>query len=165
MMRKFLFASVATGLLFGSVAPAFAQSYAFATAQPPLGATATLNFKVPLGFARAKPKKASYGLTLSYGQRLDTLTSDGRFAVRQAKLADIRFAGKFKLSRAEVATFDLANLDKDPRLNMGPTDGKGKETTWLWVGGLVLVGVGVCALAGCFSGHHHHDDDELSSPQ
>lgn len=159
MMRKVLSASVATALVFGSVTPAFAQNYAFDRAQAPLGATATLNFKVPLGVAPTKERKASYGLTLGYGQRLDSLTQDGRIATRQAKLADIRFsADDAKLQKAEFASFDLANLDKDKRLNLGP-GGSMDGTTWLIVGGLVAAGVIIWVLAD--DDDDDDDDDEI----
>ena len=158
MMRKMLSATVATALVFGSVTPAFAQSYAFTPEQAPLGATATLNLKVPLGAVPTKQRKASYGLTMAFGQRLDSVTADGRIATRQAKLADIRFTDSFKLWKAEVATFDLANLEKDRRLNMGPDEGKG-STTWIVVG-LVAAGVAVCLLADCFGGDDDDDDDD-----
>lgn len=152
MIRRLLTASVASALVFGSVSPAFAQSYAMADPQAPLGATATINFKVPLGATPAKQRKASYGLTLGYGQRLDSVTADGRIATRQAKLADIRFTGNFKLQKAEVVSFDLANLDQDRRLNMGPGDGK-DSTMWVVIG-VVVVG----ALAWVVLGDD--DDDE-----
>jgi len=155
MIRKFLCASVATAVLASSVTPAMAQSY-MTDLQAPLGATATVNFKVPLGAAPARERKATYGLTLGYGQQLNSLTPDGRLMVRQAKLADFRFADGFKLQKAEVVTFDLANLEDDPRLNMGP--GKSKETTWLWIGGAVIAGAAICWAAGCF------DDDDDDDP-
>jgi hypothetical protein len=159
MLKKFLSASVATALVLGSVTPAYAQ-YAFSPEPAPLGATATLNFKVPLGVAPTKNRKASYGLTVGYGQRLNGVTADGRIATRQAKLADLRFTDSFKLWKAEVASFDLANLDKDRRLNMGPDDGEGKgNTTWIVIG-LVAAGVAVCLLADCFGGDDDDDDDD-----
>jgi hypothetical protein len=114
-----------------------------------MGATATVNFKVPLGAVPARQKKATYGLTVGFGQQLDSVRpDDGRLLVRQAKVADFRFADGFKLQKAEVMTFDLANLKDDPRLNMGPD--KSKTTTWLWIGGAVVVGAGICWAAGCF---------------
>lgn len=155
MMRKFLCASVATAMIAGSISPAAAQSF-MSEQQAPLGATATVNFKVPLGTVPTKARKPTYGLTLAYGQRLDSLTSDGRVRTREAKLADFRFTGGFKLHQAEVMSFDLANLDEDPRLNLGPD--KGKEATWLWVGGAVLLGVGLYLLLD-----DDDDDDELES--
>lgn len=159
MIRELLSASVATALVFGSVSPAFAQSYAMADPQAPLGATATINFKVPLGAAPRKERKASYGLTLGYGQRLDSVTADGRYMTRQAKLADIRFTGNFKLHKAEVASFDLANLDQDRRLAMGPDDGK-DSTTWIIIG-LVVAGAVVWAVAA--SGDDDDDDEDEQS--
>jgi hypothetical protein len=128
------------------------------SAQAPLGATATVNFTMPLGFAPPKDSKPSYGLMLGYGQQFDSLTSDGRIATRSAKLADIRFTDSFRLKKAEVMTFDLANLDKDRRLNMNPEDGK-DSTTWIVIG-LVVAGVAVCLLADCFDGGDDDDDDD-----
>jgi hypothetical protein len=159
MMRKFLSASVATALLVGSVSPAMAQSF-MTDLQAPMGATATVNFKVPLGAAPARERKATYGLTLGYGQQINSLTADGRPMVRQARLADFRFTDGFKLHKAEVASFDLANLDKDRRLNMGPDSGK-DSTTWIIIG-LVVAGAVVCVAADCFGGDD--DDDEDESP-
>ena len=156
MMRKFLCASVATALLAGSISPAMAQSFS-SDLQAPLGATATVNFTVPLGAAPTKEKKPTYGLTLGYGRQLDSLTTDGRIMVRQAKLADIRFADGFKLQRAKVMSFDLANLDKDRRLNMGPDAGS-KDTTWLWIGGIA---VGAALVYFLVIDDDDDDDDDL----
>lgn len=162
MLRKFLTASVATALIVTSMTPAMAQYHNFSSdLQAPLGATATVNFRVPLGAVPAKARKATYGLTLGYGQRLDSLTADGRVATREAKMADIRFSDAFMLQRAEVMTFDLANLDEDPRLNMGPDDGK-DSTTWIIIG-LVVAGVVVCLAADCFGDDDDDDDDSPSS--
>lgn len=133
MTRKFLCASFAAAVLAGPITPAAAQSFS-SDLQAPLGATATVNFKVPLGAVPARERKATYGLTLGYGQQLNSLTPDGRIMTRQAKLADLRFADGFKLHKAEVMSFDLANLKEDPRLNLGP----GKSTTWVWIGGIAV---------------------------
>ena len=160
MLRNCLNVSVAAALLAGSFTPAVAQSRFASDIQPPVGATATVNFRVPLGATQARERKATYGLTLGFGRQMDNALADGRIAVREARVADIRFTGDFKLHQANVLTFDLANLKDDPRLNMG--EGKGKEATWLWIGGAVVAGVLVCWAAGCFDDDHHHDD--LSSP-
>ena len=120
--------------------------------------TATFNLKVPLGVSpTATQKKPNYGLTVGFNHRLDSLTPDGRAVTHQAKLADIRFHDGFKLFKAEVATFDLANLDKDPRLNLGP-EGSMDDTTWIVVG-LVAAGIAVCLLTECI-GDDDDDDDE-----
>lgn len=161
MMRKFLCASVATALIASSITPAMAQNQFVSDMQAPVGATATVNFKVPLGAVPERERKATYGLTLGYGQQLDSLTPDGRIRTRETKLADFRFTDGFKLHRAEVMTFDLANLDEDPRLNMGP-DPKGKEATWLWIGGAIVAGALICWAAGCFDSDDDDDDfDDL----
>ena len=158
MIKRILSASVATALMFGSVSPAYAQAYIDGP-QAPLGMTASLNLKIPIGEQRAKAKKASAGLTLAYGQRTNTLTSDNRIATRQMKLADLRFARtdqSIKLAKAEFASFDLANLDKDKRLNMGPDGDKG-STTWI-VLGAVAAGVVIYLLVK--GGDDDDDDDE-----
>ena len=99
MIRTFLNVSVATALLASSFSAA-AAPYSFASDyQAPAGATATINFQVPLGAVPQKARKATYGLTLGYGQRMDSVTDSGRIATRQTKLADFRFTGAFKLQR------------------------------------------------------------------
>lgn len=158
MWKQFLTASVATAMLVGSVSPAMAQ-YKFSTdIQAPVGATATVNLKVPLGAVAASNRKATYGLTLGYGQQLDRYTDDGRLATSHVKLADLRFSDSFKLHRAEVMSFDLANLKDDPRLHMGPDSGK-DSTTWIIIG-LVVAGAVVWAVA---DGGGDDDDDDDSS--
>ena len=159
MIRKVLSASVATALIFGSASPTFAESHAFSPVQPPLGATATMNLKVPLGAAPTQSRKATYGLTMAYGQRTGSVTGDGRIATRSARLADIRFAATdSKLHKAEFASFDLAKLDQDRRLNLG-SDGSMSGTTWLLVGGLVVAGVIIWVLAD--DDDDGEDDDDL----
>ena len=159
MVRKILSASVATALMFGSISPAYAQAYADGP-QAPLGMTASLNLKVPLGQTRYSAKKPTAGLTLAYGQRTNTLTSDNRIATRQMKLADLRFARtdqSIKLAKAEFASFDLANLDKDKRLNMGPDGDKG-STTWIVLG---AVAAGVLIYLLVKGGDDDDDDDDV----
>ena len=64
MIRTFLNVSVATALLASSFSAA-AAPYSFASDyQAPAGATATINFQVPLGAVPQKARKATYGLTL-----------------------------------------------------------------------------------------------------
>ena len=161
MLRNCLNVSVAAALLAGSFTPAVAQSRFASDIQPPVGATAAVNLRVPLGAAPARERKATYGLTFGFGRQMDSALADGRLAVREARLADIRFTGEFKLHEANVLTFDLANLKNDPRLQMG--EGKGKEATWLWIGGAVVAGVLVCWAAGCFDNNHHHHHDTTTT--
>lgn len=161
MLRNCLNVSVAAALLAGSFSPAVAQSRFASDIQPPVGATATVNLRVPLGATPARERKATYGLTFGFGRQMDSALADGRLAVREARLADIRFTGNLKLHEANVLTFDLANLKDDPRLQMG--EGKGKEATWLWIGGAVVAGVLVCWAAGCFDNNHHHHDTTTTS--
>ncbi|HYD25935.1 MAG TPA: hypothetical protein VEB68_14190 [Croceibacterium sp.] len=155
MVRKLVAATVSAALCLAPVAPAFAQTYSAADAvQAPLGATATLNLRVPLG-GGPNLKEPTYGLTLGYGQEVGTGDS-GQLLTRQVNVADIRFSSDGFLRQANVASFDLANLDKDRRFSNDLT-GEG-NTLWIVVG-LVAAGVAICLLADCFEG----DDDEDSS--
>ncbi len=150
-MRKLVSATVSAALCMMSVAPAMAQDYRFSGFDAPRGATASLNLRVPLGAERMRARP-SYGLTLGYGQTMGAPTLDGRTVTRAVNVADFRFSGT-ELRNARVASFDLANLDQDRRLNL---NGEG-NTLWIVVG-LVAAGVAVCLLADCFGG------DEEDSP-
>ena len=152
MVRKIVAATVSAALCTMSVTPALAQDYRYSGYDAPLGATATLNFRVPLGTS-VKKAKPSYGLSLGYGKTMGA-GYDGRPISRAVQLADLRFGADGALDRAQVASFDLANLDDDKRLNL-----TGGDNTLFIVVGLVAAGVAVCLLADCFDG----DDDESSS--
>lgn len=152
MVRKSIAATVSAALCLASVTPAFAQNYTESVVQAPLGATATLNFRMPLGAGPAV-KEPTYGLTLGYG-RLVGAGQDGQALTREVKVADLRFGTDGYIRQANVASFDLANMDEDRRF-----DGLTGEDNTLWiVVGLVAAGVAVCLLADCFEG----DDDEDS---
>ena len=157
MIRKIVTATASAALIIASVTPAFAQSYGYSAFDKPPGATASVNFKVPLGVEKAKAKP-TYGLTFGWGQSVAAPTLDGRAVTREVKLADLRFTGPFQLQKAEVVTFDLANLKGDRRLNM--TGGE-DSTTWIVVG-LVAAGVAICLLADCFGGDDDDDEDDES---
>jgi hypothetical protein len=135
-----------------SVAPsaALAQEYRFAGFDAPQGATATLNLRVPLGTEREQP---TAGLTFGLGRTSGLADSTGRVTTRQINVADFRFT-QDGLRNARVASFDLANLDQDRRMNL---TGEG-NTLWIIVG-LVAAGVAICLLADCFDG----DDNNSSS--
>lgn len=154
MVRKFVSATVSAALCLMSFAPgvAAAQEYRSAAFDAPRGATATINLRVPMG--REHRERASYGLTLGYGQTMATPTMDGRTMTRAVNLVDFRFRGD-ELRQARVASFDLANLDRSRR-QMNLT-GQGDNTLWI-VAGLVAAGVAVCfVITDCFG-----DDDDDS---
>ncbi len=157
MMKKLLTASVASTLLLGSFTPALAEQFSGSAFEAPLGASASVNFRVPLGAPNAKARKATYGLTMGYGQPVSAGGLDGRMTVRGTTLADIRFTGPLKLHKAEVASFDLANLKDDRRMKMF---GDGDDTWW-YVGGAVVGGVVLCLLLDCFDGDDDDDDDNV----
>ena len=154
-MRKFVSATVAAALCMLSAGPGAAQDYRFTGFDAPRGATATVNLRVPLGTSRQPvDRRMSYGLTLGYGQPVGTPSLDGRSAVRAINVADLRFNNSGELRNARLASFDLANLDRDRRLQN--LNGE-ISTTWILVG-LVAAGVAVCLLAYCFG------DDEEDTP-
>jgi hypothetical protein len=147
-VRKFVAATVSVTLCMLSVTPAIGQDYRYAGFDAPRGATATANLRVPLGRqAKAKP---TYGLTFGYGRRMGA-GLDGREATRQLRFADLRFSSDGRIKQANVASFDLANLDRDRRLNLTG----GMSTTWIVVG-LIAAGIAVCVATECYDGN---DDD------
>ena len=152
MVRKFVSAAASAALCLMSLAPgvAAAQEYRFSGYDAPRGATATVNLRVPLGTENRE--RATYGLTVGYGQEVGMQDLSGRTTARAVNVADFRFSGN-ELRNARIATFDLANLDQDRRMNL---DGGGKKT-WLIIGAILVGGIVICLAADCF------DDDDSSS--
>jgi hypothetical protein len=150
-MRKFVTATVSAALCLASITPAAAQNYRAEGFDGPRGLNATVNMRIPLG-REAKPKP-TYGLTFGMGKTVGA-GLDGRPLNRQLTLGDIRFNAQGKLSKARLASFDLANLDARNKMYL---NGEG-NTLWIVVG-LVAAGVAVCLLADCFEG-----DDDSDSP-
>lgn len=148
MVRKFVAATVSAALCSMSAAPALAQDYRFTGFDAPQGATATVNLRTPLAAERQARQRLSYGLTLGYGNRAGAPAMDGTTVTRQVSVADLRFNGGGALRHARVASFDLANLDRDRRFNNLTGE---MSTVWIVVG-VVALGVGVCLLADCFDG-------------
>ena len=66
-------------------------------------------------------------------------------------LADLRFSGG-ALAQARVASLDLANLDRDRRLNL-----VGKKSTLL-IGAIIVGAILICVAADCFG-----DDDDTAN--
>ncbi len=153
MVRKFISATVSAALCLAPVA-ALAQNNLtpVEVVQAPLGASGAINLRIPLGGGR-NLEEPTYGLTFGMG-RLSGVNSHGGAETSQVRLADIRFNSD-GLRNANVASFDLANLDRDRRFD--DLTGEG-NTLWIVVG-LVAAGVAVCLLADCFEG----DDDSSSS--
>ena len=141
-MTSKLFAGAAMlSLCLGAATPALAQDYRFAGFEGPEGANATLNLRVPLGTG-ARRALPSLGLTVGFGRVVGGPTVGDRASVRQLHLADFRFgAGGFR--RAELATFDLAHLDRDIRLGAQGEPGRNGTLKLVLIGLLgVAVGVG-----------------------
>ena len=156
MLSKFVCATVSAALCAMSVAPsaALAQDYRFSAFDAPRGASATLNLRVPMG--REHADRASYGLTLGYGQTMALPGMNNETRTRAVNFADFRFRGG-DLRNARVAGLDFANLDRDRRtMNLmgGPND-----VIWT-IGAVVVAGAVVCfVITDCF-GDDDEDDDE-----
>jgi hypothetical protein len=158
MLRSMTATASAVGLCLASVSPLAAQEVRY---DAPRGATATLNLRVPLGRAAARP---SWGLTASFGQAAGAPAGDGRVAVREWRVADLRFDGS-GLRRAELASFDLAHLDRDRRLSLqeGESDGDDTMTYVLIALGALAAGVGIEMLIDD-SDSGENEPDETPSP-
>ncbi len=155
MVRKIVTATASAALCLSAVSPALAQNHAFSGFDAPRGATATVNLRVPLGVEKEQAKP-TYGLTLGYGKTVANQEMGIRSGSRELRFADFRFDGSSnKLAKAQVMSFDLANLDKDRRLNMF----NNPNTGWIIVG-IVAAGVVICVLADCFEGDDDDDDDD-----
>ena len=147
-MKKMVSAAVSAAFCLAPLAPAFAQDYRYAGFDSPNGATATANLRIPLGGkAKARP---TYGLTLGYGRTMGA-GLDGRTVTRATRLADLRFTTEGRISQMKVANLDLANLDRDRRMNLTG----GGQLTWILVGA-VAAGVAICLASDCLEG----DDDD-----
>ena len=151
MIRKLVTATITAAICAASLAPglAAAQDYRFTGFDAPRGATATVNLRVPFGpEARYRP---SYGLTLGYGRTVAP-GLDGRTTTRAINLADLRFTGSnIDLDQARIASFDLARLDQDRRMNL-----VGKKST-LILGIVIGAALVICIAADCFDG----DEDDI----
>jgi hypothetical protein len=159
MLRNMLATASAVALCLASAAPLAAQEV---RDDAPRGASATLNLRVPLGPSRAV-ERPSFGVTAGYGEAAGAPGRDGRAAVRLWRVADLRFdfGG---LRRAEVATFDLANLRGDPRLNLqGDDSGDDDTLTYLLIAlGAAALGVGAEMLLDDGSEESDSPDDSSS---
>lgn len=158
MVRKSVSAAVTVAICLMSASQAVAQEYRFTGFDPPQGATATVNLRVPIGDDQRR--QPTYGLTLGYGYDIGGPNVNGRTMTRSLQVADFRFRGD-QLQNARIATFDLANLDQDRRLNF---QGDGSDDTWLYIGGAVVAGLLICLLAECFEGDDNDEDDPVVNP-
>jgi len=158
MLKHVTCLAVSAALMAGTAPPAFARNAALdlangASLDAPRGAAAQLNFRIPLGAAPVRDEPA-FGLTFGFGRATGADGLTARTTTRQIRLVDLRLDRSARLRNARVASFDLANLDDDRRLNLFG----GSSTPWL-IGGVLVVGVGVCLLAECFDSKDKQDDD------
>ena len=160
MLREIAALATSAALIAGTSAPASARNAAEymrdgTLLDAPQGATAMASVRIPLGSAPERDRP-TWGLTLGVAQTTGAGDLTAHTTTRQIRLADLRLDENARLRNAYVASFDLANLDKDKRLNLF---GGSSDTLWL-VGGVVLVGVGVCILAECFDSDNGDEADD-----
>lgn len=160
MLRQLTCLVVSASLTAGTSPSAFARNAALdlangASLDAPRGAAALANLRIPLGAAPERTEEPAFGLTFGFGRAngADGLTA--RMTTRQIRLVDLRLDRGARFTNARVAGFDLANLDDDKRLNLF---GGSNSTPWV-IGGVLVVGLGVCLLAECFDGDDKQDDD------
>jgi hypothetical protein len=156
MTRKLMTGATALSLCLGSAAPAIGQERHFSGLDGPAGASATINLRIPLGH-RAERARPSVGLTVGYGRRIVDGSSDSPPVIRQVRVADLRFNSE-GLARAEVATFDLANLGQDARIN---PEGNKKNMLLLFV----MIIAGATALAFVVNGHDRREPESEETPE
>jgi len=82
MVRKSVSAAVTVALCLMSASQAVAQEYRFTGFDPPQGATATVNLRVPIGDDHRR--QPTYGLTFGYGYDLGGPNMNGR-SLEQAR--------------------------------------------------------------------------------
>ncbi|MGZ8336766.1 MAG: hypothetical protein ACXWU1_08905 [Allosphingosinicella sp.] len=158
MTRKLICGPLAAALSLSSVTPAVAQEYRFTGFDAPRGATATVNLRVPLGGA-AERRRPSVGVALGYGQSDGEIDQYGRQQVRAMRVADFRI-DRDGLSRAELATFNLANLDGDARLQFLNPDENKKNVFWL----ALIVAAGIAAIIFLDDGSSDSGESEELPP-
>jgi hypothetical protein len=158
MVRKFVTATVSAALCAMSIVPtaAFAQEYRSTVFDAPRGATATLNLRVPMG--REHADRASYGLTLGYGQAVGAPDQFGLQRTRAMNFAEFRFRGG-DLRNARVVGVDFANLERD--MDRRRANLMGGPNGLIYTVGLVVVGGAVVCfvITDCFG-----DDDDEDNP-
>ena len=134
---------LALGAVSGT--PALAQDYRFVGFDAPRGTTASLNLRIPFGSrAEARGHRPSFGFTLGHARALTVADSGAWPATRQMPLLDIRIDRR-GLRQAQMASFDLVHLDRDPRLNFQDDGSDGNRTMRLVLIGLLGVAVGIGA--------------------
>jgi len=164
MLKGLVTAASTAALLVASASPAFADPTQFyATHSPaadaPRGVSLMAGIRMPLGKVPAKTAPVTFGLTAGYGMETAAPGYEGRERVRMMKFGDLRFSAN-GVERAELATFDLANLEDDPRFNIFGNAGNGNGI--FIVGGVIIGGLLICWAAGCFD--DGEDSDESPSP-
>jgi hypothetical protein len=117
LIRKLVAQTASAALCLATTWPAMAQEYRPSAFDGPRGAHASIQVRVPLGARPSASARPTVGLTLGYGRPAADGGFDGPPRVQQVRVTDLRF-DRQGLARAQLAGFDLAQLDADRRLNL-----------------------------------------------
>jgi hypothetical protein len=120
------------------------------------GATAMLSLRLPFGYGVVHENpSAGFQLGLAHSTARSNFNNVKQYY--QMKLADFRFDHE-GLARARMGSVDLAPMLQPERFNA--KDGTGSpDNGILLVLAAVTVGIGVCAIGGCFGGSDSDDAD------
>ena len=158
MVRKSVSATVSVALCLMSVSPALAQEYRFTGFDPPQGATATVNLRVPIGNDRNDQRRQpTYGLTLGYGYDMGGPNMNGRTMTREPQPGRLPLQGdpNCRMRGSSPSTSPISIRTVASTISRTATD-----NTWLIVGGIVVAGLVICLLADCFGGDDDDEDDD-----
>ena len=151
MLRRTIAGSALLAVAAAPLAPAAAQHGSDFGFEGRRGVHATVNLRVPLG-GRTAAERPTLGLTVGYDQSL--AGPDGRRAVRELRLADLRLDGG-GTTQFRLAGFELAGADRARTLSVY---GNKKNVLLL----TLMFAAGAAMLAGVIS--VMKDEDGLYEP-
>ena len=142
MARIITGSTVIIALCLTSVSPALAQEHRFAGFDPPRGASATVDLRIPLGTRPdARAERPTIGLSAGYGRQQSGAAPDEPGSVRRLDLLDLRL-GWSGIERARLAGFDLGGAGDD-RLRIDTQENGKKTAVYLFIGLLLAIAAGV----------------------
>jgi hypothetical protein len=159
MLNKITAGTLSIAICLASASPALGQDYRFTGFDPPRGATATVNLRIPLGSRPGvRAERPNLGLTIGYGREQPTSEPGGQSPVGQIGLLDLRL-DQAGLQRARLAGLDLREPLGTP-LHLTDDGGVKSAALLLFFGALTFAAFGFLA----FDGNGDDEDEEESPP-